>query len=150
MEHALNFLYSCVFVSMQILLETLTECRAVDKAVLLCMHLDRFPGKEEFQEGVIDVWWIVHDGGLLLLLAHLLQQHKIWRKCKLRVHTVAEKLDNSEVVKKNLERLLELVRIKAEVQVLELDESCLAPYTFDYTIRVEEARAFAEEVANYR
>lgn len=134
----------------EVLLETLTECRAVDKAVLLCMHLDRFPGKEEFQEGVIDVWWIVHDGGLLLLLAHLLQQHKIWRKCKLRVHTVAEKLDNSEVVKKNLERLLELVRIKAEVQVLELDESCLAPYTFDYTIRVEEARAFAEEVANYR
>ncbi|KAG0586431.1 hypothetical protein KC19_2G090200 [Ceratodon purpureus] len=134
----------------EILLETLTECRAVDKAVLLCMHLDLFPGKEEFQEGVIDVWWIVHDGGLLLLLAHLLQQHKIWRKCKLRVHTVAEKLDNSEVVKKNLEKLLELVRIKAEVQVLELDESCLAPYTFDYTIRREEARAFAEEVANYR
>jgi amino acid transporter len=134
----------------EVLLETLTECRAVDKAVLLCMHLDRFPGKEDFQEGFIDVWWIVHDGGLLLLLAHLLQQHKIWRKCKLRVHTVAEKLDNSEVVKKNLERLLEAVRIKAEVQVLELDESCLAPYTFDYTIRVEEARAFAEEVANYR
>ncbi|XP_024400955.1 uncharacterized protein [Physcomitrium patens] len=134
----------------EILLETLTECRAVDKAVLLCMHLDRFPGKEEFQEGFIDVWWIVHDGGLLLLLAHLLRQHKIWRKCKLRVHTVAEKLDNSQVVKKNLERLLELVRIKAEVQVLELDESCLAPYTFDYTIRVQEARAFAEEVANYR
>jgi hypothetical protein len=42
------------------------------------------------------------------------------------------------------------VRIKAEVQVLELDESCLAPYIFDYTIRAEEARAFAEEVANYR
>ena len=94
---------------MQILLETLTECRAVDKAVLLCMHLELFPGKEELQEGVIDVWWIVHDGGLLLLLAHLLQQHKIWRKYKLRVHTVAEKLDNSEDVKKDLERLLELV-----------------------------------------
>lgn len=42
------------------------------------------------------------------------------------------------------------VRIEAEVQVLELDESYLAPYTFDYTLRVEEARAFAEEVAHYR
>jgi len=61
------------------------------------------------QEGVIDVWWIVHDGGLRFLLAHLLQQHKIWRKCKLRVQTVAERLDNSEVVKKNLEKILELV-----------------------------------------
>lgn len=93
----------------QILLETLTECRAVDKAVLLCVNLDQFPAIDEFQEGTIDVWWIVHDGGLLLLLAHLLQQHKIWRKCKLRVHTVAEKLDNSVEVKKNLEKLLELV-----------------------------------------
>jgi hypothetical protein len=55
------------------------------------------------------VWWIVHDGGLLLLLAHLLQQHKIWRKCRIRVHTVAEKLDNSEQVADNLKKLLEQV-----------------------------------------
>ena len=44
---------------------------------------------------------------------------------------MAEKLDNSEEVTKNLKRLLEIVGIKAEVQVLELDESYLAPYTFD-------------------
>lgn len=97
----------------QILLETLTECRVVDKAVLLCMHLDRFPGKEDFHEGVIDIWWIVHDDGLLLLVAHLLQQHKIWRKCKLRVYTVAEKLDNPELVKRNLENFLDLVGLSS-------------------------------------
>lgn len=134
----------------EILLETLTECRVVDKAVLLCMHLDRFPGKEDFHEGVIDIWWIVHDDGLLLLVAHLLQQHKIWRKCKLRVYTVAEKLDNPELVKRNLENFLDLIRIKAEVRVLELDESCLALYTFDYNIRMEETRAYAEEVCKFR
>ena len=42
------------------------------------------------------------------------------------------------------------VRIKAEVQVLELDDASIAPYIFDYTIRVEEAKAFAEELAKYR
>lgn len=42
------------------------------------------------------------------------------------------------------------VRIKAEVQVLELDDASIAPYTFDYTIRVQEAKAFAEELAKYR
>lgn len=99
------------FCYVQILLETLTECRAVDKAVLLCVHLNKFPVNDDYQEGVIDVWWIVHDGGLLLLLAHLLQQHKIWRKCKVRVHTVAEKLDNSDIVKRNLEKLLETVSV---------------------------------------
>ena len=27
--------------------------------------------------GNIDVWWVVHDGGLLLLLPYLLQLHKV-------------------------------------------------------------------------
>jgi hypothetical protein len=78
------------------------------------MNLHQFPGAEEQQEGLIDVWWIVHDGGLLVLLAHLLQQHKVWRKCQLRVHTVAEKLDNSEIICKNLEKLLEQVNYLGE------------------------------------
>jgi hypothetical protein len=34
--------------------------------------------------------------------------------------------------------------------VLELEDADLAPYTFDYTLRMEEAQAFAREVANYR
>lgn len=80
----------------------------MDKAVLLCLHLDAFPTTEK-QEGYIDVWWIVHDGGLLLLLAYLLTQNKVWRRCKLRVHTVAEKLDNSEEVRRNLIRILDQV-----------------------------------------
>lgn len=38
------------------------------------MHIQNFPRATEKQHGFIDVWWIVHDGGLLLLLAHLLSQ----------------------------------------------------------------------------
>lgn len=38
-------------------------------------------------------------------------QHRIWRACKLRVHTVAEQLDNSVAVKANLQALLQQVRI---------------------------------------
>lgn len=34
--------------------------------------------------------------------------------------------------------------------MLEMDESELAPYTFDYTLRAEEARDYAEKVAMYR
>lgn len=36
-------------------------------------------------------------------------QHRIWRACKLRVHTVAEQLDNSVAVKANLQKLLQQV-----------------------------------------
>ena len=45
-----------------------------------------------FTTGTIDIWWIVHDGGLLLLLGHLLSKHKYWERCKLRVNTVVEKV----------------------------------------------------------
>ena len=27
-------------------------------------------------QGNIDIWWIVHDGGLLMLLPFLLKQHR--------------------------------------------------------------------------
>ncbi|KAL2631043.1 hypothetical protein R1flu_015729 [Riccia fluitans] len=136
--------------SSEVMLEILSECKAINKAVLLCLNLDEFPTNGSQQEGTIDVWWIVHDGGLLLMLAHLLQQHKVWRKCRLRVFTVAEDVHDPRVVKKNLRKLLDMVRIRAEVQVHELDDTGLAPYTFDYTLRMEEARAFAEEVVQYR
>lgn len=37
-----------------------------------------FPGNpERFSEGSIDVWWIVHDGGMLMLLPFLLRHHKV-------------------------------------------------------------------------
>lgn len=43
-----------------------------------------FPGNpERFSEGSIDVWWIVHDGGMLMLLPFLLRHHKV------RVHVCA-------------------------------------------------------------
>jgi hypothetical protein len=58
----------------QIFLETLAECTATAKAALICMHIQNFPRANARQHGFIDVWWIVHDGGLLLLLAHLLSQ----------------------------------------------------------------------------
>lgn len=34
---------------------------------------------ERYLEGHIDVWWIVHDGGMLMLLPFLLRQHKVCR-----------------------------------------------------------------------
>ena len=42
------------------------------------------------EQGNIDIWWIVHDGGLLMLLPFLLKQHRTWRKCRLRIFTVAQ------------------------------------------------------------
>lgn len=39
---------------------------------------------------VQDVWWLLHDGGILILVAYLLQRHVVWRRCPLRLFTVVQ------------------------------------------------------------
>lgn len=46
-------------------------------ALLVPKNISLFPSNSEpYTEGYIDVWWIVHDGGMLMLLPFLLRQHK--------------------------------------------------------------------------
>lgn len=70
--------------------------------------------------GNIDVWWIVHDGGLLMLLPFLLKQHRTWKNCRMRIFTVAQMEDNSIQMKKDLKMFLYHLRIEAEVEVVEM------------------------------
>ena len=94
----------------ELLLEMVNECKAAEKAALLCVNLHDFPDSKQRLKGHIDIWWIVHDGGLLILLAFMLKQHKTWRRCKLNVYTVAEALENPIAVQNNLEQLLRQVK----------------------------------------
>lgn len=60
--------------------ETVRETTSAHQALLVAKNIDRFPDNQErLKEGTIDVWWIVHDGGLLMLLPFLLMQHKVCR-----------------------------------------------------------------------
>ncbi len=70
--------------------------------------------------GTLDVWWVVHDGGMLMLLPFLLQQHKVWRGTNLRIFAVAQMEDNSVKMKKDLEMFLYHLRINAAVDVIEM------------------------------
>ena len=58
-------------------------------ALLVLKGAREFPASTDKLKGTIDIWWIVHDGGLLMLLPFLLKQHKTWKNCKLRIFTVA-------------------------------------------------------------
>lgn len=54
------------------------ETTAGHLALLVTKNVAMFPGNpERFSEGSIDVWWIVHDGGMLMLLPFLLRHHKV-------------------------------------------------------------------------
>uniref|UniRef100_A0A8C7EZ47 Solute carrier family 12 member 5 n=1 Tax=Oncorhynchus kisutch TaxID=8019 RepID=A0A8C7EZ47_ONCKI len=102
-------------------IELVRETTAAHLALLVPKNIAAFPSNgERFSEGHIDVWWIVHDGGMLMLLPFLLRQHKVWRKCKMRIFTVAQMDDNSIQMKKDLTTFLYHLRIDAEVEVVEM------------------------------
>eukprot|EP01135_Chromosphaera_perkinsii_P003347 Nk52_evm47s240 gene=Nk52_evmTU47s240 len=66
----------------------------------------------------IDVWWMVDDGGLTILLPYILSNHSYWKGSKLRVMTAAGSKDlTSERVR--MTRLLRRFRIDAELVVVD-------------------------------
>eukprot|EP00668_Euglena_longa_P035047 GGOE01045015.1.p1 GENE.GGOE01045015.1~~GGOE01045015.1.p1 ORF type:complete len:1030 (-),score=323.02 GGOE01045015.1:171-3164(-) len=129
-----------------IFVEVIAESTKMHKAMLIAFNLRNFPKLSKLQ-GVIDVWWIMHDGGLLILMAHLLTRHRIWHGCAIRVFVVAGRLDNSIAMQNKLESLLKNARISAKVEVVELENAQdLVAYTHDWTLRVNEAKRFQASV----
>uniref|UniRef100_A0A3Q1BEA2 Solute carrier family 12 member 6 n=1 Tax=Amphiprion ocellaris TaxID=80972 RepID=A0A3Q1BEA2_AMPOC len=105
-------------------INTVRVTTAAHLALLVPKNISLFPSNSELcTEGYIDVWWIVHDGGMLMLLPFLLRQHKVWRKCAMRIFTVAQMEDNSIQMKKDLATFLYHLRIEADVEVVEMVSS---------------------------
>uniref|UniRef100_A0A669FA20 Solute carrier family 12 member 7a n=1 Tax=Oreochromis niloticus TaxID=8128 RepID=A0A669FA20_ORENI len=120
-------------------IETVRETTSAHQALLVAKNIDHFPGNQErLKEGTIDVWWIVHDGGLLMLLPFLLSQHKVWRKCKMRIFTVAQMDDNSIQMKKDLQMFLYQLRLNAVVEVVEMHDSDISAFTYEKTLMMEQ------------
>lgn len=104
----------------RVFLQTVRNVTASRMALLVPKGINFFPDSTEKVVGNIDVWWIVHDGGLLMLLPFLLKQHRTWKNCKMRIFTVAQMEDNSIQMKKDLKKFLYDLRIEAEVEVVEM------------------------------
>ena len=45
-------------------------------------------------ENIIDVWWIVDDGGLILLIPYIMCLCTYWSKCKVRINLIFDINDN--------------------------------------------------------
>ena len=83
--------------------------------------IDDFPqSKDAALTGTVDLWFIVHDGGILLLTAYLLLRNRVWCKCRLRVFVVTGEPDTNGVLKKVMTRFVYDLRISAEVEIVEM------------------------------
>merc|ERR1719347_761156 len=62
--------------------------------------------------GFIDVWWLYDDGGLTLLLPHIIKTRKQFKHCKLRVFTLANHNDQLDLETRNMASMLTRFRIE--------------------------------------
>lgn len=101
-------------------IELMRNVQMSQNALLVIKGIDSWPESCDKLGGFIDIWWIVNDGGLLMLLPHLLRQHKTWRSCQLRIFTIAQPNDNIKQMREDLHKFLYHLRIDAQVDIVEL------------------------------
>ncbi|XP_041375746.1 solute carrier family 12 member 4-like [Gigantopelta aegis] len=121
----------------KVFIDSVRNTQAGEKTLLVLKNINQFPDSEKLH-GTIDVWWIVHDGGMLMLLPFLLRQDRSWKHCKLRIFTVAQLEDNSIEMKKDLKSYLYQLRIEADVEVVEMNRTDISAYTYERTLMMEQ------------
>merc|ERR1712038_1808164 len=94
--------------------------RGTDGQVLDTKTTDKI---QQFQQkkrtGTIDVWWLYDDGGLTLLIPHIIKTRKQFKNCKIRVFSLANKSTGLDLETRNLASMLSRFRIEyADVTVV--------------------------------
>jgi len=72
-----------------------------------------FRNKTEI-EGTVDIYWLYDDGGLTLLIPHILHTRKKFAKCKLRLFFLCSKIDQLDDETRAMIALLAKFRIEAD------------------------------------
>lgn len=89
---------------------------ALDMNTVL-LETRQFPPPQEPQR--IDIWWRgQQNGGLMILIAHLLQENWQWRHAAIRVLRVIENDAGREPALAGLEKLIAVARVGATAQVI--------------------------------
>lgn len=112
--------------------QTLRTSLAQEKSVLAVKGVTHMPSQPVV--GTIDVWWMIHDGGFLILLCWLLVQHEIWRGCQLRVFTVMEGVseEKAKQAANNLTSMLRKQRlVDVQVEVILVDAAMVEPFNYN-------------------
>uniref|UniRef100_A0A915LXG2 Uncharacterized protein n=1 Tax=Meloidogyne javanica TaxID=6303 RepID=A0A915LXG2_MELJA len=98
-------------------------------ALVVAKGITDFPNNVKLN-GHLDVYWIVRDGGLCLLITFLLRQSKVWRHCKIRIIAVARQQENSTKLKQQLQTYVYQLRIDAEILVKKLGKKEISTYIY--------------------
>ncbi|WKX95384.1 hypothetical protein Q1695_012100 [Nippostrongylus brasiliensis] len=109
-----------------------------DNCVLVAKGITDFPDANDRLTGYIDIWWVVMDGGILMLIAYLLKQHKVWRGCTLRIFAIGDSdPSKSEDLRKGLQKYIYMLRIDAEVFMVNLLDMEVSDEVVEKTAELE-------------
>lgn len=91
------------------------------------------------------MWWIIHDGGLLLLLPYILAKNGS-NTTRLRIFAVTTRneTENPDKLKRAVERHLKEVRILASVTIIDLSNTTIADDMRDTSLEQTMAPLLAE------
>lgn len=111
-------------------IKTIAGIKNMKIALLMFKGSEFFPRSDELvTTGRIDVWWIVHDGGLLLLIPYIMSKHTVWGKqgATLRIFAICTNpKDDPNRLQEAVKKHLNDVRITASVIVLDMSETTIA------------------------
>uniref|UniRef100_A0A804NZ69 Cation-chloride cotransporter 1 n=1 Tax=Zea mays TaxID=4577 RepID=A0A804NZ69_MAIZE len=96
----------------------INDCIIANKAIVIVKGLDEWPNEFQRLYGTIDLYWIVRDGGLMLLLSQLLLARDGFESCKIQVFCIAEEGTEAEELKADVKKFLYDLRMRAEVIVV--------------------------------
>uniref|UniRef100_A0A1I7WMU2 AA_permease domain-containing protein n=1 Tax=Heterorhabditis bacteriophora TaxID=37862 RepID=A0A1I7WMU2_HETBA len=123
---------------------------AMDMCLLVAKGIIDFPSSVFKLNGFVDVYWIVQDGGLCLLMAYLLKQHKVWRGCKLRIIAIAQENDNNLKMQTELQQYVYQLRIDAKILIVELADPEISKNAFERTLLMEERTMVLKQMQEAR
>lgn len=109
----------------------------LNKALMVVKDLPNFPTYSK-QKGCIDIWWIVHDGGLLVYLSYLISLNKHWWACKKRVFIVGEETCDKEQVQSQVKSFFfDHHKMTVDIYIIDMQDEDIYPYTQDWSVRVK-------------
>ena len=125
-ESSTDHVYSC---NVEEFVDTLKGFSNMRRAVCV-LKGRKFPRSGDVMppDSTIDIYWLVDDGGLCLLLSYIISRNPIWRRnASLRVYAVlTTSEDDREALKLLVVEFLQQIRINASVFVVSLHETDIA------------------------
>ena len=110
-------------------LKTVAGIKNMKVALMILRGSDLFPRSNDVVSyGIIDVWWIIHEGGLLLLLPYILSKNHVWgrRGAKLRIFVITTRsTENPKKLGEAVTSHLAQARIGAAVTVVDMSETTI-------------------------